>query len=56
MEQALASARAAIPMAKALTFARSVEGLRQFAGQLEPYGDRVMVRELHSHLNHERAA
>jgi tetratricopeptide (TPR) repeat protein len=56
LEQALDSARAAIPMTKALTSARSVERLQKFAGQLEPYGDSVMVREFRDHLNHELAA
>jgi transcriptional regulator with XRE-family HTH domain len=56
LEQALGSARAAIPMTKALTSARSVERLRKFAGQLEPYGDSVMVREFRDHMNHELAA
>ncbi|MER5420450.1 helix-turn-helix domain-containing protein [Streptosporangium roseum] len=56
LEQALASARAAIPMTKALTSVRSVELVRQFAGRLEPYGDSVMVREFRDHLKCELAA
>ncbi|MFF3441695.1 helix-turn-helix domain-containing protein [Streptosporangium sp. NPDC002721] len=56
LEQALDSARAAIPMTKALTSARTVELARQFAGRLEPYEDSVMVREFRDHLNSELAA
>ncbi|WP_440081590.1 helix-turn-helix domain-containing protein [Streptosporangium sp. LJ11] len=56
LEQALDSARAAIPETKALASTRSVELIRRFAGQLEPYGDSIMVREFHDHLNHALAA
>lgn len=56
LEQALDFARAAIPATKTLTSARTVELARQFAGQLEPYGDSVMVREFRDHLNSELAA
>ncbi|GAA3826755.1 hypothetical protein GCM10022226_54460 [Sphaerisporangium flaviroseum] len=56
LEQSLASARAAIPVTKTLTSARSVDLIRQFAGRLEPYGDSVMVREFRDYLNAELAA
>ncbi|MEU8206869.1 helix-turn-helix transcriptional regulator [Streptosporangium sp. NPDC049046] len=56
LDQALACARAAIPATKTLTSARTVERLQRFAGQLEPYGDSVMVREFRDHLNSELAA
>ncbi|MEU8270516.1 helix-turn-helix domain-containing protein [Sphaerisporangium sp. NPDC049002] len=56
LEQALDTARAAIPATKALTSARSVDLIRQFAGQLEPYKGSMMVREFRDHLNHELAA
>ncbi|MGC5012319.1 hypothetical protein ACLQ2R_16265 [Streptosporangium sp. DT93] len=56
LEQALASARAAIPATKTLTSARTVELARRFAGRLEPYGDSVMVREFRDHLDRELAA
>jgi len=56
LEQALDTARTAIPMTKALHSARSVERLRQFAGLLEPYNNSIMVREFHDHLNHALAA
>ncbi|MGC5010172.1 helix-turn-helix transcriptional regulator [Streptosporangium sp. DT93] len=56
LEQALDAARAAIPATKALTSARSVDLIRQFAGRLEPYRSSVMVREFRDHLNHELAA
>ncbi|MCW2877086.1 MAG: Helix-turn-helix protein [Sphaerisporangium sp.] len=56
LKQALDSARAAIPMTKALSSARSVERLGDFAGQLEPYGTSMMVQEFRDHLNRELAA
>ncbi|MEV7968895.1 helix-turn-helix transcriptional regulator [Sphaerisporangium sp. NPDC088356] len=56
LEQALDSARAAIPMTKAVSSVRSVECLRNFAGRLEPYGSSMMVREFRDHLNRELAA
>ncbi|WP_344972431.1 helix-turn-helix transcriptional regulator [Streptosporangium fragile] len=56
LEQAIDSARAAIPMTKALTSARSTDLLRRFADRLEPYGDSVMVREFRDRLNSELAA
>ncbi len=56
LEQALASARAAIPMAKGLTSARSVGRLKDFADHLQPYGTTVAVREFREHLRIELAA
>ncbi|WP_177245554.1 helix-turn-helix domain-containing protein [Streptosporangium canum] len=56
LEQALGTARAAIPVTKALTSARSVDLLQRFSGQLEPYGDTVAVREFRDHLNSELIA
>ncbi|WP_248959362.1 helix-turn-helix domain-containing protein [Sphaerisporangium perillae] len=56
LEQALASARSAIPLTKTLTSARPVDLIRRFTGRLEPYADSVMVREFRDHLNAELAA
>jgi tetratricopeptide (TPR) repeat protein len=56
LEQALDSARAAIPMAKALSSARSREFVTGFADRLEPYSDSVAVREFRDHLRTELAA
>ncbi|MEU9887637.1 hypothetical protein [Sphaerisporangium sp. NPDC051011] len=56
LEQALDSARAAVPMAKALSSARSVEFVQAFADRLEPYGTTVAVREFRDHLRSELAA
>ncbi|WP_248961170.1 helix-turn-helix transcriptional regulator [Sphaerisporangium perillae] len=56
LEQALDSARAAIPMAKALSSARSIEFIQAFADRLEPYGKSVAVREFRDHLRSELAA
>ncbi|MFC7380645.1 helix-turn-helix transcriptional regulator [Sphaerisporangium rhizosphaerae] len=56
LEQALDSARAAIPMAKALSSARSVEFIQAFADRLEPHGTTVAVREFRDHLRSELAA
>ncbi|MFF0311106.1 helix-turn-helix transcriptional regulator [Streptosporangium sp. NPDC004379] len=56
VEQALASARSAVPMTRTLTSARPADLLRRFAGRLEPYGDSVMVREFRDHLRVELAA
>ncbi|MEV8638237.1 helix-turn-helix domain-containing protein [Streptosporangium sp. NPDC051023] len=56
LEQALDSARAAIPAAKALSSARSVELVRRFAARLEPCGGSMMVREFRDYLNAELAA
>lgn len=56
LEQALHTARAVIPAAKSLTSVRLVKRLREFSGQLEPYGKTVMVREFRDHLKHELAA
>ncbi len=56
LEQALGSARAAIPMTKPLSSARSVEFIRGFAGQLEPYGKSTAVREFRDHLHSELVA
>lgn len=56
LERALDSARAAIPSIRALSSVRSVERLRDFARQLEPYGKTVMVREFRDQLHRELAA
>ncbi|MEU7990435.1 helix-turn-helix transcriptional regulator [Streptosporangium canum] len=56
LEQALDSARAAIPVTKALTSARSIDLLQQFSGRLEPYGATVAVREFRDHLSGELIA
>ncbi|MEU9887656.1 helix-turn-helix transcriptional regulator [Sphaerisporangium sp. NPDC051011] len=56
LDQALDSARAAIPMAKTLSSARSVEFVQAFADRLEPYGTTVAVREFRDHLRSELAA
>ncbi|MEV6987506.1 helix-turn-helix transcriptional regulator [Sphaerisporangium sp. NPDC051017] len=56
LEQALDSARTAVPMAKALSSARSVEFVQAFADRLEPYGTTVAVREFRDHLRSELAA
>ena len=55
LEQAVDSARAAIPMAKSLTSARSVERIRKFAKRLEPY-DTIQVREFRAYLDSELAS
>ncbi|WP_181871021.1 hypothetical protein [Sphaerisporangium album] len=55
LEQALDSARGAIPMAKALSCARSVEFVQAFADRLEPYSNTVAVREFRDHLRIELA-
>ncbi len=56
LEQALDSARAAIPMANTLRSARSVEFVQAFADRLEPYGDTMAVREFRDHLRAGLAA
>ncbi|MFG1873582.1 helix-turn-helix transcriptional regulator [Sphaerisporangium sp. NPDC049003] len=54
--QALDSARAAIPMAKTLSSARSVDFITGFADRLEPYDTTVAVREFRDNLRAELAA
>ncbi|MEV8638242.1 helix-turn-helix domain-containing protein [Streptosporangium sp. NPDC051023] len=56
LEQALHSARTAIPRTKALASSRLVERLRQFSDRLEPYGGSVMIRKFRDHLNSELVA
>lgn len=56
LEQALDTARAAIPMTKALTSARATELIQQFADRLEPYSGSVMVRQFRDQLHSELAA
>lgn len=56
LEQALDVARPAIPMARALNSARSLDFLRDFSGKLEPYAKTVAVREFRDHLRQELAA
>ncbi|GAA3813240.1 hypothetical protein GCM10022226_37440 [Sphaerisporangium flaviroseum] len=56
LEQALDSAGTAIPMAKALSSARSIEFIQAFAARLEPYGTTVAVREFRDRLHAELAA
>ncbi|MGW4638425.1 helix-turn-helix domain-containing protein [Sphaerisporangium sp. NPDC004334] len=56
LEQALDTAKAAVPAARSLTSVRLVKRLREFAGQLEPYGDTMAVREFRDHLRSELAA
>lgn len=56
LEQAVESARTAIPMARRLTSARAIERLRVFADRLTPYEDSVCVREFRDQLNERLAA
>ncbi|WSA14036.1 hypothetical protein OHB15_30615 [Streptosporangium subroseum] len=56
VEQAVNSARAAIPMARSLTSVRSVERIRKFSDRLEPYGTTVQVREFRAYLDSELAS
>ncbi|MEV7008946.1 helix-turn-helix transcriptional regulator [Streptosporangium sp. NPDC051022] len=56
VEQAVDAARAAIPMARSLTSARSVERLRKFSARLEPYGTTIQVREFRAYLDGELAS
>ncbi|GAA3509228.1 transcriptional regulator with XRE-family HTH domain/tetratricopeptide (TPR) repeat protein [Streptosporangium album] len=56
VEQAVDSARAAVPMARSLTSARSVERIRKFSARLEPYGTTVQVREFRAYLDSEFAS
>lgn len=53
VEQAVDAARAAVPMARSLTSARSVQRLKKFSAGLEPYGTTVQVREFRAHLDGE---
>jgi len=52
VEQAVDSARAAIPMARSLTSPRSVERIRKFSTRLESY-DTIQVREFRAYLDSE---
>ncbi|MEV7969013.1 helix-turn-helix domain-containing protein [Sphaerisporangium sp. NPDC088356] len=56
VEQAVDSARAAIPMARSLTSVRSVERIRKFSERLEPYAATVQVKEFRAHLDSELAS
>ncbi|GII81167.1 hypothetical protein Sru01_61490 [Sphaerisporangium rufum] len=56
VEQAVETARAAVPLAGSLTSARSVERVRKFADRLEPYAATVQVREFRAYLNAELAS
>ncbi|GAA4200524.1 hypothetical protein GCM10022252_53870 [Streptosporangium oxazolinicum] len=56
VEQAVESARAAIPMARSLTSVRSVERIRKFSDRLEPYETTVQVREFRAYLDSELAS
>ncbi len=56
VEQAVDAARAAIPMARSLTSARSVDRLRKFSAKLEPYGTTIQVREFRAYLDGELAS
>ncbi|GGK89251.1 hypothetical protein Sme01_49520 [Sphaerisporangium melleum] len=53
VEQAVDSARAAIPLASSLTSVRSVERIRTFSDRLEPYAATIQVKEFRAHLNAE---
>ncbi len=56
LDHALDFARAAIPMAKALSSARAIGGLTGFVDCLDPYSTSVAVREFRDHLRSELAA
>ncbi|MFB9249325.1 helix-turn-helix domain-containing protein [Sphaerisporangium melleum] len=56
VEQAVDSARAAIPLASSLTSVRSVERIRKFSDRLEPYAATVQVKEFRAYLNAELAS
>ncbi|MFF5205381.1 helix-turn-helix domain-containing protein [Streptosporangium sp. NPDC000396] len=56
VEQAVDSARAAVPMTRSLTSVRSVERIRKFSARLEPYGTTVQVREFRAYLDAELAS
>ncbi len=56
VEQAVESARAAIPMARSLTSVRSVERIRKFSDRLEPYATTIQVKEFRSYLNSQLAS
>ncbi|GAA0834887.1 hypothetical protein GCM10009525_40390 [Streptosporangium amethystogenes subsp. fukuiense] len=52
VEQAVDSARVAIPMGRSLTSTRSIERVRKFSERLEPY-DTIQVREFRAYLDRE---
>ncbi|GAT68500.1 transcriptional regulator [Planomonospora sphaerica] len=53
VEQAVDSARAAVPMARSLTSTRLVGRIRKFSDRLKPYGTVVQVKEFRAHLAEE---
>ena len=56
LEHAVASARGAIPLTKALTSARSTKYIYGFADQLKPYSKTIQVREFQAYLTAELTA
>ncbi|WP_405149829.1 helix-turn-helix domain-containing protein [Sphaerisporangium sp. NBC_01403] len=56
VEQAVESARPAIPMARSLTSVRSVERIRKFSDRLEPYAETIQVKEFRAYLNSQLAS
>ncbi|MET8154860.1 helix-turn-helix transcriptional regulator [Sphaerisporangium sp. NPDC005289] len=56
VEQALEVARPAIPATRALTSPRTVDFLKRFSENLDPYADMVAVREFRDHLRQELVA
>ncbi len=56
VEQAIDSARKAIPGARSLTSVRAVERVRKFSDRLEPYATTVQVKEFRAHLADQLAS
>ncbi|MGW0587829.1 hypothetical protein [Streptosporangium sp. NPDC002607] len=54
LEQAIDSARTAIPMARSLTSPRLVGRIRKFSDRLEPYSTTIQVREFRACLAPDR--
>ncbi|MFC6084825.1 helix-turn-helix domain-containing protein [Sphaerisporangium aureirubrum] len=55
VEQAVNSARAAVPLTTSLTSTRATDRLRAFAARLDPYGTTVQVREFRACLDTQLA-
>lgn len=56
LDQALHTARPAVPLARSLTSSRAVDYVERFTTQLEPHRDRIAVREFRDHVRTELAA
>ncbi|MEO3810827.1 helix-turn-helix transcriptional regulator [Sphaerisporangium sp. B11E5] len=56
LDQALHTARPAVPTARSLSSTRAVEFVERFTAQLEPHRDVIAVREFREHVRTELAA